>query len=265
MTKTPVALCGVAALSLVSAVNGAAIFTGATLSETFDGLPTASVSSFLTGTKATVTGTVFDAVDSDGSGSSTLTADNGSSNAGGIHSYGTGTATDRALGSLGSGSVVPAYGVEIQNGSTGNITSLTVSFVQENWRPPQTTVNTTTASYAVGTSGSANYLTVGTGLTFTAAPTLNLVSGAAVAAQTPTDGNLAANQVAHTLTIVFATPITSGQSFYLRFMDPDEASGDAGFGIDTFVVTGVVVAAPEPTTLAALGGAASLFLRRRRV
>src|SRR5262245_41512263 len=48
----------------------------------------------------------------------TIVANDGSSNAGNLYSYGTGTATDRALGSLGSGNAAIGnlfWGVRLQN------------------------------------------------------------------------------------------------------------------------------------------------------
>ncbi len=67
----------------------------------------------------------------------TIVANNGSSNAGNLYSYGTGTATDRALGSLGSGNAAIGnmfWGVRLQNNTGATITSLDVSYTGEQWR-----------------------------------------------------------------------------------------------------------------------------------
>ena len=42
-------------------------------------------------------------------------ADNGSANSGGVYNVGTTNSTERALGSLGSGSTVPAFGISFIN------------------------------------------------------------------------------------------------------------------------------------------------------
>ena len=58
----------------------------------------------------------------------TIVANDGSSNAGNLYSYGTGTATDRALGSLGSGNAAIGnlfWGVRLQNNTGSTITRWT--------------------------------------------------------------------------------------------------------------------------------------------
>ena len=55
----------------------------------------------------------------------TIVANDGSSNAGNLYSYGTGTATDRALGSVGSGNAAIGnlfWGVRLQNNTGATIT-----------------------------------------------------------------------------------------------------------------------------------------------
>lgn len=53
----------------------------------------------------------------------------GSSNSGGAFSFGAVSSTERALGSLGSGSVTPIYyGAKFVNNSTGPITAITISY-----------------------------------------------------------------------------------------------------------------------------------------
>jgi hypothetical protein len=59
----------------------------------------------------------------------------GSSNAGGAYSFGATSATDRALGSLGSGSVTPIhYGAQFTNNTGSVISSFTISYGGEVWR-----------------------------------------------------------------------------------------------------------------------------------
>ena len=59
----------------------------------------------------------------------------GSSNAGGAYSFGAASSIDRALGSLGSGTVTPIqYGAQFTNNTGSVITSLTISYTGEMWR-----------------------------------------------------------------------------------------------------------------------------------
>ncbi len=59
----------------------------------------------------------------------------GSGNAGGAYSFGAASAADRALGSLGSGTVTPVqYGAQLANNTGSVITSITISYWGEMWR-----------------------------------------------------------------------------------------------------------------------------------
>lgn len=61
--------------------------------------------------------------------------DDGSSNSGAVYSYGTTGSSDRALGSLGSGSLSPAYyGGFFTNALGGTLTALTIAYTGEQWR-----------------------------------------------------------------------------------------------------------------------------------
>src|SRR6188472_2347686 len=67
----------------------------------------------------------------------TVVANDGSNNAGNLYSYGTGTAADRALGSIGSTNAAAGdffWGVRLQNNTGATITSLDVSYTGEQWR-----------------------------------------------------------------------------------------------------------------------------------
>src|ERR1044071_5515648 len=62
----------------------------------------------------------------------TYIADAGTSNTGGIHSYGTGTNTERALGSVGSNTTGDIFfGFKLTNSTGNTVTSLDVSYVGE--------------------------------------------------------------------------------------------------------------------------------------
>lgn len=246
----------------------AASFTGTTITENFDGLPSSGtqVSPFsaTVGVQAAVPGTIFSGTKISGTGTTAMpfTVDNGTSSSGGIFSYGVTAATDRALGELASGSNVASFGVELVNNSAGPLTSVTIGLNSESYRSSTTTLNVLNAQYSVGASGSTTYLsTVGTDI-----DALDLTGPAPVT----TNGAITPTQTAESTTISFAaTPIAVGQSFYLRFYDTNDTGNDAGIAVDDFTFSAVVAptspATPEPTTLAALAGVAIVGgLRRRR-
>ena len=83
----------------------------------------------------------------------TIVANDGSSNAGNLYSYGTGTAIDRALGSLGSGNAAIGdmfWGVALANNTGSTITSLEISYTGEQWRNSAAAAQTVSFSYLVG-------------------------------------------------------------------------------------------------------------------
>src|SRR5262249_27554140 len=92
----------------------------------------------------------------------TYTANNGSSNAGSLYSYGTGA--DRALGSVGSNATGDIFwGVRLVNSTGGTINSLNISFVGEQWRNGgNTTPQTVDFQYQVANSGVITNITSGT-------------------------------------------------------------------------------------------------------
>ena len=88
----------------------------------------------------------------------TYIADAGTSNTGGIHAYGTGTNTERALGSVGSNTTGDIFfGFKLTNSTGNTITSLDVSYVGEQWRNGgNTTAHTLTFQYQVANAGVIN-------------------------------------------------------------------------------------------------------------
>src|SRR5207237_27901 len=94
----------------------------------------------------------------------------GSSNAGGAYSFGAAATTERALGSLGSGTVTTVeYGAQRPNNAGSVIPSATISYWGEMWRRG-TAVATAGEGLTFAYSTDASSLTVGT---FTAVPSLD--------------------------------------------------------------------------------------------
>lgn len=168
----------------------------------------------------------------------TIVANNGSSNAGNLYSYGTGTATDRALGSLGSGNAAVGnlfWGVRLQNNSGGTIGSITVTYNGEQWRNSAAAAQALTFSYLVGsptvTGSLAEFNATGV-----AVPSLNFNSPITGGTAAALDGNLAANRTAINFTIT-GLNIPTGTEIMLRWADPDHTGADHGLAIDDLSVT----------------------------
>lgn len=168
----------------------------------------------------------------------TIVANDGSSNAGNLYSYGTGTATDRTLGALNSGNAAIGnifYGVRLQNNSGTTITALQINYYGEQWRNSAAAAQTISFSYLIGsptvTGSLAEFQTAGvpvTQLDFTS-PITGGTAGAL-------NGNLAANRTFLGYTIT-GLSIPSGTEVMLRWSDPDHTGADHGIGIDDFSVT----------------------------
>jgi len=189
--------------------------------QNFDGLPS-------TGTSATWTndGTLAGWY----SNRTTIIVNNGAGNSGGLYSYGTTSATERALGSLGSGSAsLLLYGLRLTNDTEKDITGLYVSFTGEQWRVANTAAHKLEFAYRVGSS-----LTDVTTGVYTSVPALDFTSPVVSATAAPLDGNLAANRVAISGTIPVTIP--AGQDIILRWRDVDNTGADQALAIDDLTV-----------------------------
>lgn len=175
---------------------------------------------------------------SSGSGANVLFKfDNGASNSGSAVSYGTTGASDRALGSLASGTMASRFGVTLLNTTNTTITYFTLSYTGEQWRHGgATTPNKLTFSYAVGGSG------IGSG-NFVNAPALDFTAPIATAATLVLDGNLAANRVTNIAATIAGLNWAPGQTLVLRWTDVDDGGSDDGLAIDDLVFS---VAPPVP-------------------
>lgn len=256
MSPTPIAIAVSAAtlLSLAAVSQGAAItaYASALPTETFDALAS-------TGSTGTTLPAGWTFTESGTNADTTYGVDNGGSNSGNTYSYGTTGSTDRAFGGLRSSSLIPVIGASFTNSVTdGTLTSLAISYRGEQWRLGSANADRLDFQY----STNATSLTTGTwtdvdGLDFNAPVT----TGSARSLDGNATGNFAA--VAGSIT---GLNVASGGTIWIRFTDFDATSSDSGLAIDNFNLTaaGVVVAAPEPASLAALLGLTGVIARRRR-
>lgn len=195
-------------------------------------------------------------------------ANTGSSNAGAAYSYGSVDSTDRALGSVASGSVEHlAYGVRLRNNTGVTLNQFTLTYTGEQWRNGgNASAQKLTFSYNIGgstigndqqaTGGTVGYVadpnfTTFSGLDFTS-PTVGTTASAL-------DGNAAANRTLITNTV---TGINwgAGQDLWIRWVDLNDVGNDHGLALDDMTFSAV----PEPATMAVLGLGAAALLRRRR-
>jgi DNA/RNA endonuclease G, NUC1 len=224
--------------------NGGIITSfGSPLTENFDSLAQ-------TGTNITWTNNVT--IPGWYSSRTTYNTGTGSSNTGALYSFGLTPASDRALGSVGSGGTGTVYwAVRFINNTGGTITSLNVNYIGEQWRTggssnaTPSVAQTVDFQYQVANAGvitGANTPTTGwvdnDPLDFTS-PNFNTTTGAAI------DGNNAANRVSKSGTI--ALTVANGQEVWLRWVDIDHPNNDHGMAIDDLSVTANGSGATNPT------------------
>jgi hypothetical protein len=165
--------------------------------------------------------------------------DTGASNTGDTYSYGAAASTERALGSLRSGTLASVFGACFTNQTGNGFTSFDVAYTGEQWRLG-TAARTDTLSFEY--SLDATSLTTGT---WVAVSALNFVTPntATIGAK---DGNAAGNRSAVGAT-VNGVSIANGASFCIRWSDLDASSADDGLAIDDFSLTVGGPGAPQLT------------------
>src|SRR5215471_2228911 len=180
-------------------------------------------------------------------GSSTLGAysiGTGSSNTGDVYSFGAAGSTDRAFGSLGSGSTLSnMIGANFTNNTGSTITSLDISFTTEEWRRGDTPQDVLAFSYSTTATG------INTG-TFTAFVNLNSVS--VVGCAGTGNGNTAACRIPVSASIT-GLSIAPGTTFWIKWTDSNSTGNDDGLAIDDFSLT--PQATVTPTNPSATGSA----------
>lgn len=154
----------------------------------------------------------------------------GSSSSGGIYNVGTTGNSDRALGTLSSGTTVPAFGASFVNNTGSNIVSFSFSGYSEQWRSG--TSNTTDETVIFEYSTDATSLNTGT---WTAFPAMNLTE-----ILTSTTTAIAKDGNATRIAISGTTPainLPNGGTIWIRWRDNDDPGSDGMYALDDFTMS----------------------------
>src|SRR5436309_1522048 len=155
--------------------------------------------------------------------------DTGGSTTGDTYSYGAAASTERALGGLRSGTLIPNFGACFTNNTDSTITSLAIAYNGEQWRLG-TAGRTDQMSFEYSTN--ATDLTTGT---WTNVAALNFVTPDTVTTGAK-NGNAAADRTAISSTIT-SLSIPNGATFFIRWTDTDATGADDGLAVDDFSIT----------------------------
>ncbi|WP_341903755.1 MopE-related protein [Fluviicola taffensis] len=171
-------------------------------------------------------------------------ADNGGSNAGALNSYGTTAATERSLGSIGSGNAAAgnfAHGLLLHNTSGGGLGTVNVSYTLEQWRDggaATPAAQSMTFWYKVSSSAITSLNpNVNTGWTQVTALTGTSPIFVAPAGGVALDGNLPANKVSLSNIVIPGLTLANGEYLMIKWDDPDQTGSDHGLSIDDVTVS----------------------------
>ncbi|MEZ5461448.1 endonuclease [Dokdonella sp.] len=215
------AICGSALAQVIPLVGGPPAV------QNFDSLAASGTGTALPG------GWYF--VESGSNANSGYSASNGSANSGDTFSFGANASSERALGTLQSGSLTSLIGAQLRNDSGQAISEIAVAYTGEQWRLGAIGRNDALQfQYSLNASAlndnAASWVGLGT-LDFSAP-----VSAGSIG---PLDGNAAANRVAISASISGLNLATNGV-VWVRWIDINASGADDGLAIDdiSFAVAG---------------------------
>ncbi len=165
-----------------------------------------------------------------GSGTS-LAASTGSTTAGNLYSFGTSAASDRALGSIGSGNAAAgsfSWGLRLFNDTGSRLDRVYLSYRGEQWRNSGAPAQSLSLEWRVGGSDLS-------GGSWSAVPALTFTAPITAGSASALDGNLAANS--RLLSgVIEGLNLPAGTELWLRWSDPDHAGSDHGLAIDDLTI-----------------------------
>jgi hypothetical protein len=165
-------------------------------------------------------------------------ASDGSSVAGSLYSFGSTGSPERALGSIGSGSVgTIAYGLGFTNDTAEPQGNFLFTFTGEQWRDSSSlNTNALTFWYRVGSEAITNPEPA-TLTNWTQVTNLAFLTPTVTGAGAALDGNLSANRRSFASALIPDLTVAAGQTVFFRWRDVDDAGTDQGLGVDDLTVS----------------------------
>ena len=227
-----VALTAISLLGWSSESNAQFSLTTSTYTQNFDGLGTATSSALAGGSlgllNPNLNGWYFLET---GTGANTIiTAGTGSGSAADTYSVGTAGGTDRSLGSLQSGSVVPSFGFWFQNNTGSTISGIDLLYKGETWR-----IGAANRTDALNFATSTSATTLSSG-TWTDVSSLNYVNASATAIANAS--KLQSSTISGNLG---ALSLANGSRMFLRWSSSDAAGADDLLAIIDFSLSATLL------------------------
>ncbi len=167
--------------------------------------------------------------------------DTGSSGTGDTYSYGATASTDRALGGLQSGTLIPTFGACFTNNTGSTVSNLTIAYTGEEWR-----LGAAARSDQISFEYSTDATDLVTG-TWNGVAALNFVTPDTVTTGAK-NGNAAGERTALS-SAISPLSIANGVTFWIRWTDLNASGADDGLTVDDFSLT-PSVADVAPSVLA---------------
>ena len=168
----------------------------------------------------------------------TYRASDGSDTAGALYSFGASASTERALGSIGSGSVgTISYGLGFTNDTGASVSNFVVSYTGEQWRD-SSSFNTNTLTFWSRVNATAiTNPEPGTVTNWTAHPSLDFASPTVTGAGVAINGNAVTNRRVFASVPLPGLSVPPGHCVFFRWQDPDNPGTDEGVAVDDLSVT----------------------------
>lgn len=159
------------------------------------------------------------------------TAGTGSSSSGDTYSFGSTDDTDRALGSLRTGTLISTFGANFINNTGDEITLLYLVYIGEQWRAGVTNRNAADRldfQYSLDATSLSDGTWIDVDQLDFHSPNINTSSGAL-------NGNSVENR-SEVAFVITGLSIANGSQFWIRWTDSDISGADDGLAIDDFQI-----------------------------
>jgi endonuclease/exonuclease/phosphatase family metal-dependent hydrolase len=209
------------------------LFSSGTYTQNFDSLATNGTSNAWSD-NGTIPGW-YAANKAGGTNVTNYRAEAGTGTTGALYSYGNTNSTERALGTLATGTPQSiAFGVCFTNDGTLARTNITISYTGEQWRTASTNAQRLSFAYRI-----ANIVTnadAGNTQGWVAYTNLDFVSPT-FGTTNSLDGNNPTNQVVFSNVLLPGVTVLPGQEMFFRWLDVDDTGSDHGLAVDNVTIS----------------------------